>query len=117
MHISLLGATVSLLCVSATAFTPASTSGTDKLNDHGMTKLKTYLHKYRGENTCSLNTAVKRQEWYARTVLVQSWAYVDNIPQEHSLELQQEKVHQRCSMSPIETSKERQHRSWCKITL
>jgi hypothetical protein len=66
MHISLLGATLSLLCASATAFTPASTSGTDKLNDHGMTKLKTYLHKHRGENTCSLETAVKRQEWYAQ---------------------------------------------------
>jgi hypothetical protein len=67
MHISLIGVTVSLLCASTTAFTPASTSGTDKLNDHGMTNLKTYLHKNRGSNTCSLDTAVKRQEWYAHT--------------------------------------------------
>jgi len=63
MHFSLLATTVSLLCASATAFTPASTSGTDKLNDHGMTKLKTYLHKNRGQDTCNLDTAVKRQEW------------------------------------------------------
>ncbi|THX42284.1 Di-copper centre-containing protein [Aureobasidium pullulans] len=63
MHISLLGAATSLLCVSASAFTPASTSGTDKLNDHGMTKLKTYLHKNRGQNSCNLDNAVKRQEW------------------------------------------------------
>ncbi|KAG9698850.1 tyrosinase central domain-containing protein, partial [Aureobasidium melanogenum] len=62
MHIGLLG-TVSLLCVNAAAFTPASTSGTDKLNDHGMTKLKTYLHKHRGQTNCTLETAVKRQEW------------------------------------------------------
>lgn len=69
MHISLLATTVSLLCASATAFTPASTSGTDKLNDHGMTKLRTYLHKNRGQNTCSLETAIKRQEWYVQTSL------------------------------------------------
>jgi tyrosinase len=69
MHISLLGVTVSLLCASATAFTPASTSGTDKLDNHGMTKLKTYLHKNRGEDTCNLDTAVKRQEWYVQTSL------------------------------------------------
>lgn len=67
MHIFLLGAATSLLCVSASAFTPASTSGTDKLNDHGMTRLKTYLHKNRGQNSCSLDNAVKRQEWYVYT--------------------------------------------------
>lgn len=66
MHIPLLATTVSLLCASATAFTPASTSGTDKLNDHGMTKLKTYLHKNRGQDICKLDAAVKRQEWYVR---------------------------------------------------
>lgn len=65
MHVDLLGVTLSLLCASATAFTPASTHGTDKLNDHGMTKLKTYLHKNRGQNNCTLDTAVKRREWYA----------------------------------------------------
>lgn len=73
MHIGLLGVLASLLCASATAFTPASTSGTDKLNDHGMTKLRTYLHKHRRQNNCTLETAVKRQEWYAHlTQIVES---------------------------------------------
>lgn len=61
MHISALGAAVSLLGVSVAAFTPASTFGTDKLSDHGMTKLMHYLDK---NNECSLSNAVKRQEWY-----------------------------------------------------
>ncbi|KAJ9621865.1 hypothetical protein H2203_006745 [Taxawa tesnikishii (nom. ined.)] len=62
MHVSFLGAAASLLSVGV-AFTPASTSGTDKLAQNALTQLASYATKNPPQNGCTLSKGYARQEW------------------------------------------------------
>ena len=66
------------LIAAAAAFTPASTSGTDKLYAQGLVNLAKYELKNNPPSSCSISTGYVRQEWSALSA-AQKTAYISAV--------------------------------------
>ena len=63
MHFTNAVAAASLLAVSAHAWQPSSTNGTDKLAHQGLVNLKRHYAALNSTTSCDIGSAVVRKEW------------------------------------------------------
>lgn len=78
MHFTNAIAAASLLAVSAHAWKPSSTNGTDKLAEQGVAKLRSYHASLNSTTSCNIDTAPVRKEWLSLSD-AEKIAYTDAV--------------------------------------